>query len=76
MKHAIKLLDDNTLILTIRVDRVLVEEMGKKTGTMYLPEQATFRSLQDLHCVYDMGLITLEQYLNERDRLERGRVNG
>lgn len=80
MKHALKLLDDHTIILTLpkgtRVDRVLVEEMGKKTGTMYLPEQATFRSLQDLHCVYDMGLITLEQYLNERNRLERGRGNG
>lgn len=80
MKHAIKLLDDNTLILTIpkgtRVDRVLVEEMGKNNGTMYLPEQATFHSLDDLHYVYDLGLITLEQYLNERDRLERGRSNG
>ena len=80
MKHAIKLLDDHTLILTIpkeiRVDRVLVEEMGKKTGTMYLPEQATFRNLNDLHYAYDVGLITLEQYLNERNRLERGRSNG
>lgn len=80
MKHALKLLDDNTLILTIpkgtRVDRVLVEEMGKKTGTMFLPEQATFRNLNDLHYVYDLGLITLEQYLNERNRLERGRSNG
>lgn len=80
MKHAIKLLDDHTIILTIpkgtRVDRVLVEEMGKKTGTMYYPEEATFHNLNDLHCAYDMGMITLEQYLNERNRLERGRGNG
>lgn len=80
MKHALRLLDDHTLVITLpkdtKVDRVLVEEMGKNTGTMYLPEQATFRNLEDLHCVYDMGLITLEQYLNERNRLERGSVNG
>lgn len=77
MKHAIRLLDDHTLVITIpkdtRVDRVLLEEMGKQTATMYLPEQGIFRNLQDLHYAYDVGLITLEQYLNERDRLERGK---
>lgn len=30
-----------------------------------------FRSLKDLNVAYDMGLITLEFYLNERDRLEK-----
>ena len=30
-----------------------------------------FRNLKDLNAAYDMGLITLEVYLNERDRLEK-----
>ena len=77
MRHAIKLLDDKTLVITIpkdnKVDRVLVEEMGKKTATMYYPDHGIFRNLEDLHYAYDVGLITLEQYLNERERLERGK---
>ena len=44
MKHAIKMLKDKTLVITVpagtEVDRVLVEYTGTQTDRLYYPERS------------------------------------